>query len=122
MIMWLDNRNIATVFFYLDVTIFCCKVFYSCLHHSTLADKIFYKQNDIEPVPFGCQLQSLPRLRAELDYSLSFHIYSYYSVYLLNNVTVFVCHYNFAISMHYLIAFRSAPLHSTRVKQYCRPP
>ena len=28
---------------------------------------MFYKQNDIEPVPFGCQLQSLPRLRAELE-------------------------------------------------------
>ena len=33
----------------------------------TLADEMFYKQNDIEPVPFGCQLQSLPRLRAELE-------------------------------------------------------
>jgi hypothetical protein len=42
-------------------------VFYSCLHHSNLADEMFYKQNDIEPVPFGCQLQSLPRLRAELE-------------------------------------------------------
>ena len=30
---------------------------------------MFYKQNDIdlEPVPFGCQFQSLPRLRAELE-------------------------------------------------------
>jgi hypothetical protein len=42
-------------------------VFYSCLHHSNLADEMFYKQNDIEPAPFGCQLQSLPRLRAELE-------------------------------------------------------
>ena len=42
-------------------------VFYSCLHHSNLADEMFYKQNDIEPVPFGCQLQYLPRLRAELE-------------------------------------------------------
>jgi hypothetical protein len=41
-------------------------VFYLCLHHSNLADEMFYKQNDIEPVPFGCQLQSLPWLRAEL--------------------------------------------------------
>jgi hypothetical protein len=39
-------------------------VFYLCLHHSiiNLADEMFYKQNDIEPVPFGCQLQSLPWL------------------------------------------------------------
>ena len=29
--------------------------FYSCLHHSNLADEMFYKQNDIEPVPVGCQ-------------------------------------------------------------------
>ena len=30
---------------------------------------MFYKQNDIEHVPFGCQLQSLPQLalRAELE-------------------------------------------------------
>jgi hypothetical protein len=43
-------------------------VFYSCLHHSNLAEyEVFYKQNDIEPVPFGCQLQSLPWLRAELE-------------------------------------------------------
>jgi hypothetical protein len=28
---------------------------YSCLHHSNLADEMFYKQNDIEPVPVGCQ-------------------------------------------------------------------
>jgi hypothetical protein len=34
MIMWLDNRNIATVFVDLDVTIFCCFLFMSeCLHH-----------------------------------------------------------------------------------------
>ena len=43
MIMWLDNRNIATVFVDLNVTIFCC-FFYSCLHHSNLADEMFYKQ------------------------------------------------------------------------------
>jgi hypothetical protein len=55
MIMWLDNRNIATVFVDLNVTtIFCC-FFYSCLHHSNLADEMFYKQNDIEPVPVCCQ-------------------------------------------------------------------
>jgi hypothetical protein len=29
MIMWLDNRNIATVFVDLDVTIFCCFLFMS---------------------------------------------------------------------------------------------
>ena len=28
---------------------------------------MFYKQNDIEHVPFGSQLQSLPRLRVELE-------------------------------------------------------
>ena len=49
-----NNRNIATVFVDLNVTIFCC-FFYSCLHHSNLADEMFYKQNDIEPVPVGCQ-------------------------------------------------------------------
>jgi hypothetical protein len=52
--MWLDNRNIATVFVDLNVTIFCC-FFYSCLRHSNLADEMFYEQNDIEPVPVGCQ-------------------------------------------------------------------
>jgi putative ribosome biogenesis GTPase RsgA len=51
---WLDNRNIASVFVDLNVTIFCC-FFYSCLHHSNSADEMFYKQNDIEPVPVGCQ-------------------------------------------------------------------
>ena len=65
--MWLDNRNIATVFVDLDVTIFCCFLFMSTCIILTLADEMFYKQNDIEPVPFGCQLQSLPRLRAELE-------------------------------------------------------
>jgi hypothetical protein len=52
----LDNRNIATVFVDLNVTIFW-GFFYSCLHHSNLADEMFYKQNDIEPVPVpvGCQ-------------------------------------------------------------------
>ena len=29
--------------------------FLSCLHHSNLANEMFYKQNDIEPVPVGCQ-------------------------------------------------------------------
>ena len=52
MIMWLDNRNIATVFVDLNVTIFW-GFFYSCIYHSNLADEMFYKQNDIEPV--GCQ-------------------------------------------------------------------
>ena len=56
MIMWLDNRNIATVFVDLNVTIFCLFfLFMSTVHHSNLADEMFYKQNDIEPVPVGCQ-------------------------------------------------------------------
>ena len=66
MIMWLDNRNIATVF----VDLGCYNILLFFIHVYiilTLADKMFYKQNDIEPVPFGCQLQSLPRLRAELE-------------------------------------------------------
>jgi hypothetical protein len=65
--MWLDNRNIATVFVDLDVTLFCCFFNIHVYIILTLADEMFYKQNDIEPVPFGCQLQSLPRLRAELE-------------------------------------------------------
>jgi hypothetical protein len=64
--MWLDNRNIATVFFDLDVTIICL-FFIHVYIILTLADEMFYKQNDIEPVPCGCQLQYLPRLRAELE-------------------------------------------------------
>ena len=54
MIIGWNNRNIATVFVGLNVTIFCC-FFYSCLHHSNLADEMFYKQNDIEPESVGCQ-------------------------------------------------------------------
>jgi hypothetical protein len=53
--MWLDNRNIATVFVDLNVTYNILLFFYSCLHHSNSADEMFYKQNDIEPVPVGCQ-------------------------------------------------------------------
>jgi hypothetical protein len=66
MITWLDNRNIATVFVDLNVTIFCC-FFYSCLHlvvlfiHSNLADEMFYKQNDIERVPVA-DIPTLPIL------------------------------------------------------------
>jgi hypothetical protein len=51
--MWYDI--IATVF--VDLMLQYSGVFYSCLriHHSNLADEMSYKQNDIEPVPVGCQ-------------------------------------------------------------------
>jgi hypothetical protein len=96
MIMWLDNRNIATVF--VDLNVF----------------------NEYKRLlPSGIHLIKSSNSATNFTDLQPFIPYSYYSVYLLNNVTVFVCHCNFAISIHYLImiAFRSAPLHSTRVKQ-----
>ena len=96
--MWLDNRNIATVFVDLNVFNECKRL-----------------------LPSGIHLIKSSNSATNFTESTTFHFipYSYYSVYLGNNVTVFVCHCNFAISIHYLImiAFRSAPLHSTRVKQ-----
>ena len=50
-----DNMNIATVFVDLDVTIFCC-FFIHVYIILTLADEMFYKQNDIEPVNYNLYL------------------------------------------------------------------